>query len=118
MIGIDTIEVERIDESDKFLEKIASKNEIEYINSSTPMKKQRIATLFCVKEAVMKALGMGQNSGVVFKDIELFHYESGKPYVILHGKALERFESEFSDKKIDVSISHTKLVATAIAIIS
>lgn len=65
----------------------------------------------------MKALEMGANSGVVFKDVELTHNQSGKPEIILHGKAKEKFENVFKNKKIEVSISHTQTMATAIAII-
>ncbi|MBQ8792812.1 MAG: 4'-phosphopantetheinyl transferase superfamily protein, partial [Clostridia bacterium] len=71
MVGIDIIEVERVDTSDAFLNRIAHESEISYINKSScnGLRHQRIAALFCVKEAVMKALEMGAKSGVVFKDI-------------------------------------------------
>lgn len=119
MIGIDLLEVDRINDSIEFLNKIAHEEEIEYINKNTcqHLRKQKITALFCVKEAVMKALGMGKSSGVVFKDIMLCHQESGKPFVKLFGKAKEKFDSNFQGKKIEVSLSHTKSYATAIAII-
>ena len=119
MIGIDIIEVARVDTSEKFVERIANEKEIEYINKSgcENLRHQRIAALFCLKEAVMKALEMGKNSGVVFKDIELTHNEFGKPEVVLHGKAEEKYQQCFSDKKIEVSLSHTPTMATAIAIL-
>ena len=119
MVGIDIIEVSRVDTSQKFLEKIAHESEVEYIQKS-PCEKlchQRIAALFCVKEAVMKALGLGAKSGVVFKDIKVCHDESGKPLVELYGKALEKFKSHFEGKRMEVSLSHTSNYATAIAII-
>ncbi len=118
MIGIDCLEIERVDDGDKFIEKIALKSEIDYVKKSSAMRKQRTAALFCVKEAVMKALGMGEGSGVVFKDIELYHLSNGKPEVRLHGRAFEEFQDKFSNKKIEVSISHTKLMAMAVAIIA
>ncbi len=119
MVGIDILEVKRIDTSEAFVNKIAREGEIAYINKSPceSLRKQRLTALFCLKEAVMKALEMGKGSGVVFKDIELCHEESGKPFVMLHGKALEKFNSHFSDKKIEVSLSHTENYATAIAIL-
>ena len=104
MVGIDIIDIARIDTSEQFLDKIS-------------LRHQRTGALFCVKEAVMKALEMGKNSGVVFKDIELQHEESGKPIVVLHGKALEKYNNFFSGKKIEVSLSHTPEYATAIAMI-
>ncbi len=117
MIGIDLVEVARISESEAFVDKIALEGEKTYLNSSPVLKKQRIAALFSLKEAVMKALEMGKDSGVVFKDIELYHEENGKPCVRLHGKALEKFENCFSGKNLEVSISHIKDYATAIAMI-
>lgn len=119
MVGIDIIEIERIDKSDAFLERIANPKEIEYVKKSAceSLQHQRTGALFCVKEAVMKALELGANSKVRFKDIELAHEESGKPIVILHGVALEKFEKSFSGKKIEVSLSHTPTMATAIAVI-
>ena len=119
MVGIDIIDIERVDKSEEFLKKIANESEIEYVSKSfcESLRHQRTGALFCVKEAVMKALEMGKNSGVVFKDIELSHEESGKPIVILHGKALERYNERFSDKKIEVSLSHTPAYAIAIAML-
>ena len=119
MIGIDIIEVDRVDTSEKFVSRIALAGEIQYINKSgcESLRHQKIAALFCVKEAVMKALEMGANSGVVFHDIELCHEDSGKPFVKLHGKALEKFEACFANKHIEISLSHTPNYATAIAII-
>ena len=119
MIGIDIIDIERVDASEEFLDKIANEKEKEYAMKSfcDSLRHQRIGALFCVKEAVMKALEMGKNSGVVFKDIELSHEETGKPIVILHGKALEKYNLCFSGKKIEISLSHTPIMATAIAMI-
>ncbi len=117
MIGIDCLEVERIDDSDKFLERIALPAEANYIKNCQAMRKQRTTALFCVKEAVMKALELGSGSGVVFKDIELYHLSNGKPEIKLYGIALERFNQNYSGRKIEVSISHSQTMATAIAII-
>ncbi len=115
MIGIDILEVERVDASDSLLNKIACVEEIEYIKNSS-IQKQKAAALFAVKEAVLKALGRGIGD-VNFKDIQLCHKASGSPYIKLHGKALEIFKSEHQEKRIEISLSHTKLVVVAVAII-
>lgn len=119
MVGIDILDLERLDFSDKFMEKIAVTEEIEYIKKSSceSLQRQRLGALFCVKEAVIKALEMG-GSGVSFKEIQLSHHQNGKPYVLLFGKAKEKFDSDFAGKRIEVSLSHTPNYATAIAIIS
>lgn len=119
MVGIDIIEVKRIDFSDEFMNKIAYESEIEYIKKSPceSLCRQRLASLFCVKEAVMKALEMGKGSGVVFKDIEMKHYNTGKPYVTLYGKAIEKYNECFKGMSIEISLSHTEEYATAIAVL-
>ena len=119
MIGIDILEVERVDDSEHFISRIANNEEIEYINSTSNknLKKQKIASLFAVKEAVMKALTLGEGSGVVFKDITLHHYENGKPYVELHGVAKQKLESDFNGKHLEVSVSHTNLCVVAVCVI-
>ncbi len=120
MVGIDIIELDRVDTSDSFLNKIADKEEIDYIKKSfcKQVQHEKIASLFCVKEAVMKALGLGKKSGVTFKEIKLCHEENGKPFVQLFGVAKEKFDQDFQDKNIAVSISHSKTIATAICFIN
>ena len=119
MIGIDMIDIEDIDKSEKFLKEIATESEIEYVQKSfcESLRHQRTGALLCVKDAVIKALELNKKQGVSYKDIELSHEKSGKPIVILHGKALEKYNQDFIDKKIEVSLSHTPKTAVAIAIL-
>ncbi len=119
MIGIDIDEVERFKEDDVFLNRIAFPQEIEHIKNAKceSLRQQRIASLWSVKEAVMKALGLGKNSGVSFKDIMFCHDESGKPYVELFGKAKEKYELLYISKKLEISLSHTPKMVVAVAVI-
>lgn len=113
MIGIDIVEVGRIKEAlqnDLFIKKILTNNEIEYVNS-LKNKQEHIAGFFACKEAVMKALEDCKKIG--FTEIEVLHYNSGKPYVVLYGEAKRVFE-EKKCKTIEVSISQTENYATAI----
>ena len=117
MLGIDIIEVERIEknlQNSSFLQKILTKQEIEY-TSQFKDKSAHIAGFFCAKEAVMKALEECQN--IAFKDIEVCHLDTGKPYVKLYGKAKQVFDSK-NCQTIEISISQTKTVATAVCVIS
>ena len=116
-VGIDVIEIERVTEDESFLKKIALKSEIEYIKSFKCEKGrlERIASLWCVKEAVFKCLGLGRDSGVTTKHVELCHEESGQPYVKLSGVAKKAFDS-LGLKEIEISLSHSTSIATAIAI--
>ncbi len=115
--GIDIIEVDRISLDDKFLAKIANEREIEYIETykTEQSQKESVAGLWAVKEAVFKMLGLGKDSGVAFKDIELLHEENSRPYVKLSNIAQKTFE-ELGLKEIEISISHTKNNAIAVAV--
>lgn len=117
MIGIDLMEVARIDFSTNFIDKIATQSEKDYIFKSKceSLQKQRLTALFCVKEAVAKALGTGIGKEVSFKDIVLMHDAKGKPFVKLSQSAEKYFKENFANKNIYVSISHTENYATAIA---
>ncbi len=115
--GIDIVKIERISLDEKFISKIANEREIEYLKTYKTEKSQResLAGLWAVKEAVFKLLGLGKTSGVVFKDIELCHEESGRPYVILSNIAQETFKN-LKLSSIEISISHTDKNAVAVAV--
>lgn len=120
MIGIDIDKPERFEGDEQLLNRIAFEEEIQHVNKAkcTSLRSQRIASLFSVKEAVMKALGLGKDSGVSFKDIKMLHDESGKPYVVLYGRAKEQMEEKFKDKNIEISLSHTPEIVVAVAVIN
>ena len=111
MIGIDILEVERIEkliENEEVAKKVFFSEELTYAfsNHSPAM---HLAGCFCAKESVVKALGGG-----FVREVKVLHYESGKPYVELCGKTKELL----GDKRIDISISHTSKLATAICLIT
>lgn len=113
MIGIDVLEISRIKkacENSKFIEKVFTKDEIEYFSNQKNMY-QSMCGFFCAKEAVMKALKNCKQ--ITFKQIEISHDEVGCPQVTLSGTAKEIL----SNRKIEVSISHSETIATAIAMI-
>lgn len=108
-VGIDILEIERV-KNLKDLEKIFTQNEIEYINKFAN-KEERICGLFCAKEAIFKSLNLTQLKHL---EIEVLHNKNGAPYTSLSGSTLEHFKNNF--EKIEISISHSKNYATAIAI--
>ncbi len=118
MVGIDIIDIARVTDDEKFLERIANENEIAYITQTNDksLRRQRTAALFSMKESVMKALGVGLG-GLSFKDIELYHKPSGQPAVNLKGEAEKKLQMDFPNKQVYVSLSHIKDVAVTIAII-
>lgn len=105
MVGIDIVEVERIDE--RKIERLLTANEKLYLyKSDNPARRREVlAGLFAGKEAVFKALGCGHLGLNVLQDIEILHEESGRPYACFHGERL----------KMELSISHTQSIAVAVA---
>lgn len=120
-IGIDIIEVARINkqieaESNSFVKKIFTENEIRYCETKIRNKAQNYAARFAAKEAFFKALGTGWRDGLSWKDLEIENDELGKPTLLVSGKSREAIQ-EKSILKIHVSLSHIKAIAVAVVIL-
>lgn len=118
-IGIDIIEVARVEKmtkkDDKFLQKIFTPIEIEYCRKFKNGA-QNFAGRFAVKEAFLKAMGTGWSNGLKFNEIETVNDDLGKPEITLLGGTKEYFE-ERKLKFAHVSIAHLKELATAVVVI-
>ena len=109
-IGIDIEQSARFKRKNRsFLKKFLSEREIKAMNGYSA---QRIAGIFCAKEAVIKACNQIQHLN--FKNIEVLHDEYGSPSIKFKG--CKKLDSE----NIKISISHSSdyAVATAILIIN
>jgi holo-[acyl-carrier protein] synthase len=73
---------------------------------------EKLAGRFAVKEAVLKALGVGWGDGIAFRDVEVINLHSGAPTVQLH-RQLKMLENERAITGWLVSVSHTSTVAVA-----
>ncbi|MEG1710760.1 MAG: holo-ACP synthase [Clostridia bacterium] len=114
-IGIDSVEIQRFDSQSKsFYEKIFTIDEQLYIQEKNN-ELQTIAGIYAVKEAILKALGVGIFKGVPFIDINIKHYENGQPYAVLYRAAL--IEMQKYGECLEISITHTHQIASAVAII-
>lgn len=104
MLGIDIVEISRIkklmDENENFLLKVFNEDEIERIKKRKEPY-ERAGGIFAAKEAVAKALGTGIGK-ISFKDIKI-KYNEDSPY------------AEVFDMKFDLSISHERSYAVAVA---
>jgi holo-[acyl-carrier protein] synthase len=101
--GIDIISVKRIRKlmetyGERFLDRIFTENEIEYSNKFLNSA-EIFAGRFAAKEAIIKVKGRM----LPFKEIEILNMDDGKPYA-----------PNFKD--INISISHEREFAVAIAI--
>lgn len=72
------------------------------------------AARWCAKEAGMKALGIGWPE-VAWTDFEVRMASSGRPRLVLHGRAQEIAGSSHLLPK-DLSLTHTKTVAAAVVV--
>ena len=117
-IGNDIIEIERIGKAiskEGFIEKLCTKNERENLLKKGN-RAESYAGIFSAKEAISKAIGLGVR-GYSLTDIEILNDEFGKPFAILSEKLNEIIRDRFGAYKIEVSISHSKQYATAVAIL-
>lgn len=115
-VGVDLIEIERVEKlleryGDKFIKRIYSDHEIDYC--SKKKDKGSFAARFAAKESVFKATGLGLGKGMSWKDIEVINDERGKPEVKLYGRTAELL----IDKKIHISLSHSKDAAIAMVVV-
>lgn len=117
-IGNDIIEIERIEKAiskNNFKEKVFTEKERENIFSRGD-RVESYAGIFSGKEAISKATGEGIRNFSLL-DIEILNNEKGKPYVIVSRKLDEIIKNKFGEYRIEISISHSKTFATAMAII-
>lgn len=111
--GIDILKIDRIitkAQNEQFIINTFTDAEISYSkkrssNVSENKKYQTLAGIYCAKEAVLKALGVGIEKLEYLKQIELTHESSGRPKVCVSGNVLSIIQ-EMGIENIDISISH------------
>ncbi len=116
--GIDVVDIERIErilqvDDERFLKKIFTDLEIEYIFEKGK-KANTIAGMFSAKEAFSKLLGSGIGE-INWRDIEILHQISGRPYININKKIKEKLD-DIGIEEIDISISHEKRYAVSTAL--
>ena len=119
-IGIDLIEVARIQASyekfgERFINRILHPNEIHYCLSHR-IPGPFLAARFAAKEAISKAFGTGIGAQLGWHDMEVGRKDSGEPFVILHDKGQALLKARGA-RHVLISLSHTAVHATAIAIL-
>jgi holo-[acyl-carrier protein] synthase len=114
MIGIDLLEVERMERAlarrPRLAERLFTEDERAYA-ATRGRPGQHLAARFCAKEAVAKALRLGAWS---FRDVEIVRAADGAPEVRLHGAVAVRATQ--LGVKVHVSLTHTGEHASAVAI--
>jgi holo-[acyl-carrier protein] synthase len=96
--GVDIIKIKRIETvikkwGDRFIDRVFTPDEKAFcLKRIRPY--QAFALRFAAKEAFSKALGTGMKKGVFWRDIEVYHIESGKPCLKVYGESLSICEKE------------------------
>src|SRR4051794_7520478 len=108
--GIDLLEIERLERALErrpgLAERLFTADERAYA-AERARPAQHLAARFCAKEAVAKALGLEAWS---WQDIEVVHGPA-QPTVRLHGKLAGL------DARIDLSLTHSRTMAAAVAVL-
>jgi len=119
-IGIDTIEVSRLERElckppDEFRDTVFFPTEIRYCESKK-YPQMHYSARFAAKEAVIKAFANDELKGFFYHDIEIVNLPSGQPCVNLHGR-LSAYAKQRGVTHINVSLSHTREQAIAVAVV-
>ena len=117
-IGNDIIEIERIEKAilkEGFKNKIYTQKELENIQKRGN-RTETYAGIFSAKEAISKAIGTGVRE-FSLTDLEILNDDLGKPYVVVSEKLDKILRNKKEDYQIEISISHSKKYAIAMAII-
>lgn len=115
-IGNDIVEIGRIEraiQNESFKRRVYTSCEIELIEKKGAGKIASYAGRFSAKEAISKAMGTGVRDFNLV-DIEILNDELGKPVVVFKNG----LEEKMRGKRVELSISHSKEYATAVAIIT
>ena len=114
-IGVDTVEIYRIERSMKkrhFLKFILGQEEYNFFEKKG-FPVQSIAANFCCKEAFAKSINTGFR-GFGLKNVQVLRDDVGRPYFLFSGNVLKMVMEQ--GYKFTVSITHTKNYATAVVL--
>jgi len=115
-IGVDIADIERFtrityERGDRFMKRVFTEREIDYCwRCAHP--DERFAARFAAKEAVFKALRVGWQKGLTFKDVEVVNGPLGEPEIFLYRRA-DELAREKKITHFHLSISHTDSYAVA-----
>jgi len=117
-IGLDIQSISKIAasiESPSYHKKVFTPAEIALCQSA-PHPADHFTGKFAVKEACMKALGMGIRQGIWFTDIEVLNHATGAPYLNLYNEA-QRQAAAWHVTTTHVSLSHSAGIAVGVVIL-
>ena len=119
-VGTDIIDMRRIQNvwdkhGDRFLNRVFTPYEQTYCLAKKKVAANSFAKIFAAKEAMLKAIG--NTKGIDWHDMEVRHEPSGRPFLMLSGKARQNLhqaaeevlgkclENDYANVKINLSLS-------------
>lgn len=120
-IGVDVVPVERVRtmierHGERVLRRVFTPQERE-LAADLAHQALHLAGRIAAKEATYKALcAGGAQPGIGWLDMEVARLPDGRPQMVLHGPALERFR-ELGATSCHVSLSHDAGIAAAIVVL-
>ena len=118
-VGIDSVEVKRIKKLlDKHnnLDKIYSNAELNNIYACNHSY-LRASGYFAVKEAFLKALGIGINGEIKLNEISVAYTNLGAPQIEM-SEQIKNMLNKYNFSSCEISITHTTEIATAVCILN
>ena len=119
-VGVDLVSVRRLERAierwgQRFLDRIFTPAEIARCEQRV-RPANCLALRFAAKEAFAKALGLGMQQGLRWRDIEVVQDELGKPDLLLHNRA-EQLLGTMQAQKTWLSLSDERDSAIAVVIL-
>jgi holo-[acyl-carrier protein] synthase len=115
-VGVDIADIDRFrritfERGDRFIQRVFTEREVDYCwRCAHP--EERFAARFAAKEAVFKALRIGWQEGLTFRDVEVVNGPLGEPRIVLW-RGAARIAGEKGITHFHVSLSHTDAYAVA-----
>jgi holo-[acyl-carrier protein] synthase len=116
-VGFDLVSIDHIrdaiaEHGDRYLDRVYTAQE----RADTHLSVRQLAACFAAKEAVLKALGEGQQ-GFAWTAVEVLWGADGQPAVALHGRP-EQLARDRGVHSIVLSVSYQRAHAAAVALIT
>lgn len=108
-LGFDLVQVSQVAESierfgDAYERRLFTADELAYAHEGQAVRAERLAARFAAKEAVIKALGLGDEA-IAWREIEVRKQDDGGCCVQLHGRMAEHAR-RLGVLHIQLSLSH------------
>jgi len=117
-IGIDLVECSRFLDWSPFKKtRIFTKKELDFAEEDTTGSEKHLANFWAVREAFVKALGVGFGDDIQFSDVSVIHDDNGRPEVLAVGGAKAALKALSPDAKIHVSITDQGDYSAAVVIL-